>query len=156
MLVDGADIEIPEGITITLDTNTANLSGLTIGGTLQFAEQDVALTSDWIMVQGTLQVGAEGNLFTHQAVITLTGDPAIQNIMGMGTRGIMVMGGTLELHDTSPQTIWSKIDGHIAAGASQLNAVEATGWQIGDQIVIAPTDYYGVAETEDFVLTATN
>ncbi|VAW32093.1 Copper binding protein, plastocyanin/azurin family [hydrothermal vent metagenome] len=151
---DGEVVEIPAGITIMLDTDTANLAGLTIVGTLQFAEQDVSLTSDWILVQGTLQVGTEATPFTNQAVITLTGDPATQNIMGMGTRGIMVMGGVLELHGVSPATIWSKIDGHIAAGANQLTVLDATGWQAGDQIVIAPTDYYGVAESEDFVLTA--
>ncbi|MCP4420852.1 MAG: hypothetical protein GY805_29940, partial [Chloroflexi bacterium] len=154
--VDGEAVEIPAGITITLDTNTANLSGLTIAGTLQFAEQDVTLTSDWILVQGTLQVGTEATPFTHQAIITLTGNPATQDIMGMGTRGIMVMGGTLELHGTSLATVWSKIDEHIAAGANQFDVVDATGWQLGDQIAIAPTDYYGVAETEDFVLTAVN
>ncbi|MEM7113720.1 MAG: G8 domain-containing protein [Chloroflexota bacterium] len=152
----GDAVDIPAGIAVTLDADTADLAGLTIRGVLTFAEQDLALTSDWIVVHGELHIGSEATPFTHQAIITLTGDPATQDIMGMGTRGIMVMGGVLELHGVAPSTVWSRLDAHMAAGAGQLTVTDATGWQVGDRIAIAPTDYYGVAETEDFGLTAVN
>ena len=62
--------------------------------------------------------------------------------MGMGDRGIMVAGGTLNLHGDRTNT-WTKLASTAEAGSSStievLNA--AQGWRAGDMIVLASTDF---------------
>ena len=87
---------------IILDENPPVLSGLTINGKLEFARQNVSLTSQWIIVMGELHIGSVAAPFLQKATITLNGTDTNQSIMGMGTRGIMVMGGLLELHGNPP------------------------------------------------------
>jgi len=154
--VAGAAVEIPEGVHIALDTNTAPLAGLTVNGTLSFCRQDVALTADWILLTGELHVGSESEPFIHHADITLTGSNAAENIMGMGTRGLLVMDGVLELHGNAPEVTWTKINEHADANTTQLIMDQAVDWHVGDQIIIAPTDFYGVAETEQHQIAALN
>ncbi|MFY7886816.1 MAG: G8 domain-containing protein, partial [Dolichospermum sp.] len=122
--------------------NTPELGGLTILGTLHFAHQNLSLSASWIMLHGTLQVGSPQNLFTHKATITLTGSDVNESVMGMGTRGIMVMGGSLELHAASPNILYTKLNQHAAANTTSINVVNNTNWQVTDEIAIAPTDYY--------------
>lgn len=136
---------ISSGKRIWLDVNTANLSGLEIEGELRFMERDLNLTSAWIMLSGGLHIGSENNPFTYQAHIELNGTDVNEDIMGMGTRGILVMGGKLELHGATPEVIWTKINQHAALGATSITLEENVGWQVGDQLVIAPTDYYEAA-----------
>ncbi len=146
--IAGENVTIPADVTILLDQSTPELGGLMIMGTLIFDTQDIELSAEWIMIEGEFHIGSEAEPFTHQAVITLTGNDPTENIMGMGllTRGIMVMGGgTLELHGASPDVVWTKLDQHAEQGSISLDLTEAVDWQIGDEIVIAPTDYYGAA-----------
>ncbi|TNE53234.1 MAG: hypothetical protein EP338_11905 [Bacteroidetes bacterium] len=142
---DGELAQIPENRRILLDENTAQLSGLEIRGILEFMHRDLELQSDYVLVQGRLQIGSNEIPFAEQALITLTGSDSEQSIMDMGTRGILVMGGQLELHGTPPQQVWTKIAAHANAGSTQIELIEATDWSVGDQIVLGPTDYYEAA-----------
>ena len=149
--VDGESVTIPSGTTMVLDTDTAQLAGLTINGTLRFCNQDLALSADWILVHGEFHIGSESEPFTHQATLTLTGDDPDELVMGTAaTRGIMVMGGTLELHGTPPIPAWTKINRHVNAGESVLPLMESVDWLENDHIVLAPTDFYGVSQSESF------
>jgi hypothetical protein len=152
----GEAVTIPHDWHVILDEDTPALGGIMLNGTLEFSRKDLALTADWIMVHGALVVGSEAEAFTHRATITLTGSDPEESIMGMGTRGIMVMGGALELHGAPPARAWTKLNTHAAAGADSLTLAEETGWQAGDQIVVAPTDFYGISETERFTLASVN
>lgn len=154
----GDNVTIPAGTHILLDTNTPPLAGLTIEGILEFDQQDLDLTADWIMVMGEMHIGSEATPFAHQATITLTDDNPNASQMGMGTRGIMVMGGLLEMHGTPPAIPWTKINAHAPAGSTSLSLVESVNWSTGDQVVIAPTDFYeagfGASVTQRLGLTA--
>ncbi len=155
--IAGETVTIPADTTIVLDQSTPDLGGLTVMGTLVFDNQDLELTADWIVVSGALHIGSEAEPFQHQATITLTGDDPAESIMGMGTRGIMVMGGVLELHGQSPTPVWTKINQHAEAGDDFLYTAEPVDWAVNDEIVLAPTDFYGVAETERYqIATAVN
>ena len=140
---NGEAVTIPIGTNILLDENTADLAGLTIHGALEFDTQDLQLTADWILVMGLLEIGTEADLYTHEAVITLNATDTTVNVMGaMGTRGIMVMGGRLDLHGVAPDQVWTKLGAEAPSGITSLNTTDTTGWQINDEIVVAPTDYY--------------
>jgi len=152
--VAGDVVVIDASMQVLLDEDTPALDGLRIAGTLTFDRKDLALTSDWILVQGTMAVGTEAVPFTHRAVITLTEENSDEDIMGMGSRGIMVMGGDLELHGSPPAQTWTQIAAHAEPGATALELVESVDWSAGDEIVIAPTDWYNTAITETSTLAA--
>src|SRR6187399_1722577 len=60
----GEKVEIASGKNVILDVSPPALGGLTINGTLTFADKsDLALTTEWIMVHGELAVGTETTPF---------------------------------------------------------------------------------------------
>ena len=149
--IAGSSVTIPSGVHIMLDESTPALANLTINGTLEFERQDLSLTANWVMVMGALHIGSAAAPFVQKATINLTGTNVNENIMGMGTRGLMIMGGTLELHGTPPTKTWTKINAHAPQGATSLTLMESVNWQVNDQIVVAPTDYYQAGPTENSV-----
>jgi len=146
--VDGDTVEIPENTVYLLDEDSPLLDGLMIHGKLVFARQNLHLQSKWIMIHGDMEVGNESQPFVHQARITLTGNDTTQSVMGMGTRGIMVMGGSFVLVGNSPATTWTKISQHALASATLIHVLEAQDWEVGDEIILSPTDYYEAATGE--------
>jgi cell migration-inducing and hyaluronan-binding protein len=59
---------------------------------------------------------------------------------GMGDRGIMISGGTLNLHGDRTNT-WTKLASTAKAGSTSIEVLNATGWRAGDEIVLASTDF---------------
>ena len=143
--VAGSAVTIPTGIHIILDETPPALANVTINGVLEFARTNLNLTADWIMVMGKLEIGTPTAPFIQKAIITLKGSNTNESVMGMGTRGIMVMGGTLELHGTPPSKIWTKLNNHAAANTTNLSLADPVAWTANDQVAIGITDFYGVA-----------
>lgn len=148
----GAAVVIPAGKTIVLDANTPALGDVRIEGTLKLAERDVAFSAASITLTGTLQAGSAAAPFAHRATITLTGTP-VGNNDGV-SRGLRVNGGKLLLYGISPQPAWTKLNQHADAGTKQLTLKQSTDWKAGNQIVVAPTDHYGISSTETFTLAS--
>jgi hypothetical protein len=137
----GDKVEIPSGKEVILDVSPPALGGLTINGKLSFADKsDLELTTEWIMVHGELEVGTEAKPFTHKATITLANNVKDEQMMGMGDRGIMLSGGTLNLHGDRTNT-WTKLAATAAAGATSIQVLNAAQWRVGDEIVLASTDF---------------
>jgi hypothetical protein len=137
----GDKVEIPAGRTVVLDVSPPALSGLTVMGKLSFADKsDLTLSTEWIMLHGELEVGTEAKPFTHNATITLTDNVKEEEMMGMGDRGIMLSGGTLNLHGTRTNT-WTKLAKTAEAGSTSIEVLNATQWRAGDEIVLASTDF---------------
>lgn len=135
----GAEVVIPAGATIRLDLTPPPLRSVTVLGRLEFADRDLSLTTDWMVIKGSLSIGSESSPFTKRAVITLTG-PSTDAIDGAGAKVLAVIGGTAELVGR-PRTTWTKLSATAAPGASQLTVVGPIDWQPGDRIVIASTDF---------------
>src|ERR1700689_4011898 len=94
-----AVVTIGRDMDVVLDVTPPELHGLTINGKLSFADnKDLELSTEWIMVHGELEIGTEAKPHAHKATITLTDNVKDEQLMGMGDRGIMVAGGTLNLH----------------------------------------------------------
>ena len=55
-------------------------------------------------------------------------------------RGIMLMGGTLNLHGDRTNT-WTKLAKTAEAGSNSIEVLNAAGWRVGDEIVLASTDF---------------
>ncbi len=137
----GDKITIPAGKSVLLDVSPPALGGLTINGTLRFSDAtDVELTTEWIMLHGELEIGTEARPHTRKATITLTDNVKEEEMMGMGDRGIMLSGGTLNLHGNIQNT-WSKLARTAEAGSTSITVLNASSWRAGDEIVLASTDY---------------
>jgi hypothetical protein len=149
----GADVIVPAGATVVLDTDTASLGTLRIEGTLRFGDTDVELKADAIQVTGALQIGTAAAPHPHRATVTLTGQPAARGNDGLA-RGLNVIGGRLELHGAAPQPVWTRLAEHAGAGSRRLTLAAPTDWRTGATVAVGPTDFYGVAATERLVLAA--
>jgi G8 domain len=149
----GAQVVVPAGATVVLDTSTADLGNLSIEGTLRFAAADVELKAAAIQVSGALLIGKADAPHLNRATITLTGQPAAAGNNGIA-RGLNIQGGRLELHGAAPQPVWTRLGDHAAAGASALTLAAATNWRAGDTIAVGPSDFYGFAATERLELAA--
>jgi hypothetical protein len=137
----GDKVEIASGKQVILDVSPPALGGLTISGKLSFADEaDLELSTEWIMVHGELEIGTEAVPFTHKATITLTDNVKDEQLMGMGDRGIMLSGGTLNLHGNITNT-WTRLAETAEKGSSTIEVLNADQWQAGDEIVLASTDF---------------
>src|SRR4029434_1078839 len=144
---EGALVTIDPGMDVVLDVSTPPLRGLTINGKLSFANnKDLELTTEWIMLHGELEIGTEKAPHTRKATITLTNNVKDEAISGVGgttdkvDRGIMLMGGTLNLHGDRQNT-WTKLARTAEAGSNSIEVLNAAGWRVGDEIVLASTDF---------------
>ncbi|MCU1335802.1 MAG: hypothetical protein JWO19_1383 [Bryobacterales bacterium] len=141
-----AVVTIGRDMDVVLDVTPPALHGLTINGKLSFADnKDLELTTEWIMVHGELEIGTEAKPHTHQATITLTDNVKDEDFGGLGgndrsDRGIMLMGGTLNLHGDRTNS-WTKLSSTANAGATSIQVLNAAGWRVGDEIVLASTDF---------------
>src|SRR5215475_244566 len=142
----GDKVTIEKGKDVLLDVSPPALNGLTIEGKLSFADnKDLELTTEWIMVHGELEIGTEAKPHTHNATITLTDNVKNEDFGGLGggdrsDRGIMLMGGTLNLHGTEKSS-WTKLAKTAAAGSNTIEVVSPGDWKKGETIVLASTDF---------------
>jgi cell migration-inducing and hyaluronan-binding protein len=154
--VAGDKVTIGRDRDVILDVSPPALGGLSIDGKLTFADNaDLELTTEWIMVHGELAIGSEARPYTRKATITLTDNVKGEDVMaGMGDRGIMLSGGTLNLHGDRTNT-WTKLASTAKAGSSSIQVLDAAGWRAGDEVVLASTDY-DPRQAERRTITAIN
>lgn len=138
----GDNVTLPMGKRIVLDVSPPPLSGVTIpaGSALEFAEQDLTLTTEWVMIHGELRIGSEAAPFTHTAEIVFTNTTPGEDIMGMGDRVLGVMDGVLELHG-APKLPWTRLSTTASAGSSTLSLETAPDWTPGSALTLTSTDF---------------
>ncbi|HKE85687.1 MAG TPA: G8 domain-containing protein, partial [Vicinamibacterales bacterium] len=140
-------VTIEKDMNVILDVSPPALRSVTINGKLSFADnKDLELTTEWIMVHGELEIGTEARPHTRKATITLTDNVKDEDMSGVGgtsdrsDRGVMMMGGTLNLHGNRMNS-WTKLSKTADAGSNSIEVLNAAGWRAGDEIVLASTDF---------------
>jgi len=137
----GDIVTIGEGIDVVLDVSPPALNGINLDGKLSFSDAaDIELTTEWIFLRGELEAGTERNPHTRNATITLTNNVPDENINGMGDRGILIVEGTLSLHGDR-ENAWTKLAETAEAGSTRIEVLDASEWRVGDEIVLASTDF---------------
>ena len=138
----GDAVTIGRDKNVVLDVSPPTLRSLTIQGKLTFSdERDLELATDWIYVPGgQLEIGTEVKPHTRKATITLTDNVPGEDVNTMGDRGIVLMRGTLNLHGDREHT-WTKLARTAQAGSAEIEVLDARGWRVGDEIVLASTDF---------------
>jgi G8 domain/Right handed beta helix region len=153
----GSNVLIPAGTVLILDESPPNLNSLTIDGELRFSDSKaIALHAGYIVVAGSLLLGTSQAPLRNSASITLTGTKNSSDALGMGTRGIFVNGGRLEMFGITPQPNVVTLGDHAGAGTKLLPLSAQVNWQSGDSIVVSPTDYYGIGSTEKHTISSNN
>src|SRR5262245_36609223 len=145
--VAGEKVTIDAGKDVVLDVSTPALAGVTVNGKLSFANTaDTERTTEWIMLHGELEIGTENAPHTRKATITFTNNVKDEDVSGVGgdtdtvDRGIMLIGGSLTLHGDRTNTC-TKLSSTANAGATSIQVLNAAGWKVGDEIVLASTDF---------------
>ena len=141
------DVIIPNGIRVTL-SGTMEARSVSVSGILSpfNLTTDFELITEGVMIQdgGLMQVGSVANPYTANGIVTLTGTDPNGVLMGnafMGTKLIGVMpNARLELHGIVKKT-WTQLNATASAGATSITLKETIDWEIGDEIVIASTDF---------------
>ena len=141
-----AFIMVTAGVDLKLDT-TVRVGGLTIaqGGTLTFAKaKTVGISSNAnISVLGKLCMKPKDATITHTIKFTGIdeskfvggGMDIIDSDVGLWVRGA----GQVDLQG-SAKTAWTRATGSFSKGNKTISCIRPpTGWQIGDEISIAPT-----------------
>ncbi|TMM30634.1 T9SS type A sorting domain-containing protein [Polaribacter aestuariivivens] len=155
------DVVIPAGIRVSL-SGTMAVRTIRVDGNLGplNLNTDLNLTTKGIMVHdgGLFQIGSETNPYTANGTITLTGSDPAEVLMGntlMGSKLIGVMSNArLELHGVQRKT-WTQLNATAEKGATSITLKEQINWKIGDQIVIASTDF-DPHQAEKRTITAIN
>ncbi len=155
------DVIIPAGRTVTL-LGTCKAKSITVNGKLtaisgQANNAGFNLEAKWIMLMGAnaaLEIGTKASPYisTDGGIITLMGTDPKELIPNstVNSKAIMVMdGATLNLQGKVIEKTWTQINKTVKIGDTQLEFKEDMDihWKIGDQIVLASSDF-DMNETE--------
>ncbi len=137
----GDVVTVGAGIDVVLDVSPPALNGMNVDGKLSFStDHDVELTTEWILLRGELFAGSESDPHTRNVTFTLTNNVPDEEINGMGDRGILIVGGRLSLHGDR-ENAWTKLAETAEAGSTRIEVLDASEWRVGDEIVLASTDF---------------
>lgn len=155
---DDAKALIPEGIKLTYSgDNEAELFTLRVDGELDFAaDANSTLIVDTFVVSpsGTLTIGTEANpiqddvdvniVFANNGPIDTDWDPTLLS------RGL-ISHGKVDIHGQEKDSHEKVIEDPMAGDTSIAFGTIPTGWEVGDTIVIAGTEYEGYYNWEPSV-----
>jgi hypothetical protein len=138
------NITVPSGTSILLDESPPLMFYLRIEGELIFDERNLTLDAHFIylMNSGHLWIGNEDCDYTSSATVTLHGDWSNLPFEGMGSKVIGVYPGSqLDIHGSVHKPTWTRLGQTVVKGSDRITLLEPVDWQIGDEIIIASTDF---------------
>lgn len=149
VLVNYPYMTVQPGTTYVIGSANYNFSLLKVRGTLVAPQNhDVNITSNYILVEddGRFQIGQELSPYQEEATITLNGSNLNQH-SGMGTKFLGAMdNAVIELHGKE-KVSWTKLRETVNAGVSTIKVKDAVDWEVGDEIIIAPSGAPGRTPT---------
>lgn len=134
-----------------MDT-TNDLSQVVVSGTLVFERRPGKVTNLrtmglFVQAGGRLVIGTECCPYDTKARITLLDPvPFDKNVnlgnFGFGTKVFAVMkGGSVEIFGAVRLPTWTEVSTTLPKGATNITLRDAHQWQVGDEIVVAGTDF---------------
>ena len=141
--------EIAAGHLVTFDASSAEVTSLTVRGTLRVARDRstrLAVRCN-LIVYGTLDMGRDGDEIPshvrHDLVFRLTQARAAAFVGGPNFAatdcGLWAM-GRFDAHGAKLTRAWGKLNADVAAGATKLTVEgDVSDWPVGGQIVLTHT-----------------
>ena len=147
----GEAIQIPAGRSLLVDVDKVpQLSFIVVEGVLIFApdanpNHQRTFDAGYIFVNGGyMEVGTEAFPYTSKMTITMHGDVSTPAIPIYGNKNIAVRRGELHLVGKPREVTWTKLYSTSAAGANTITLLPQPAsfdWAVGEEIVIASSDY---------------
>ncbi|XP_069372727.1 PKHD1 like 1, tandem duplicate 1 [Paralichthys olivaceus] len=159
---DGADVVIPAGKWVVLDSDTPKLNKLTVIGVLEIPDSmnssstrtsrstpvysTLVIDAVYISIQGgRLIAGWDDKPFRGELHFKLRGnhrtpDWPLPNGPNQGSKVLGVF-GTLELYGQPHNVYHTKLAATASAGSNTLTLSQSVDWQVGDEVLISTTSY---------------
>ena len=136
------DITIPAGLNVKIDTN-ANLGHVRVEGKLLCPTSGrYTLTTDGILVIGqnaAFECGTQASPYQGELQLVFKNN---RDLNGMGAKAFVAMsGGTLSLHGKPGKGGFQYLVTTAVAGSRSIKVENASGWQVGDTLVIASSNF---------------
>ena len=107
-----------------------------------------------------MEIGTEENRYTSKITITMHSSKFDPNLPIFGNKVIGVNYGTLEMHGVERPITWTEMEETAEIGATSITLLAVTGdpldWKVGEEIVIASTDFAGRNAEQRTIETITN
>jgi hypothetical protein len=155
-------VEIEPNEVVFID-QSVDIDELIINGELhcdQSVTDPIEIKASTIYVNGIFQCGTQNSPFTNQLTISLK-PRNVNPLSNPSYRGFIVnSNGKLILNGSSEKAGYLKLNQTLEPGQSNIvlsSSVQTIKreWEVGDQIVIAPSSY-SFHEDEEFIITAIN
>ena len=146
---DGDSVYIPVGQTLVVDSDSSPiLKAVLIEGALIFApnanpNHHRTFDAEYIYVStnALLEIGTETSRYTSKLTITMHGTKESAQLPMYGNKGIFVRQGTLDIHGVQRTYTWTELATTVDVGKNQITLNAKTDWSVGEEIVVAPTDF---------------
>ena len=131
------------GQVILVDVSTPILYSVLIEGGIIFEdERDLEFNAIMIICHMCfIQIGTEATPFTHKLTITLYGKKEDKQLPIYGNKGLIVHHGKIDIFGEVRTPTWTLLASTAEKGASTITLKDAVDWRVGEQIVIATTDW---------------
>ena len=151
---EGEAVNVPKGLHLLVDIDhSPKLSFVNVEGSLIFPPDDDpehhrTFDAHYILVRGGyMEAGTEEYRYTSRLTITMHSSKYDTSLPIFGNKVIGVNYGELELHGIERPVTWTDLKYTAEAGATEIILNDVVGepldWRVGEEIVIAPTDYSG-------------
>lgn len=143
---DGHRIIIAAGHTVTYDETSSTYgddttSGITVNGTLRFSRsvntELICRGTLTVSATGTLDMGTEASPISSVSAVLAINDSAVlaanKYSLTKSASGQVYMAGATRTRRTT-------LTAQATSGATSIQVAAATGWQVGDTLLLIPTD----------------
>ncbi|CUG86307.1 transmembrane protein, putative [Bodo saltans] len=139
----GDSAVVSEGDVVMVDYSPPRFFLIIVMGTMLFDDTtDITVECTYIMINyGRLIVGTPEKPYTHHAVIRLWGDRLTPEIPVHGSKVVALRHGSIDMHGVKRQPTWTRVATTAYQGTTTIYVNGPVDWQIGEFIVIAPTDF---------------
>ena len=154
--VEGDLVYVPKGMALYVDQSTPRLDGIIVeDGKLIFADEvDMEIHTNLITVnRGEFRAGTEKKPYQHKLTFIMYGSYYGKQQPMFGNKGIGCMECKFSMHGTPRTKTWSLLSSTVNAGVSTLSVSDTVDWQVGEEIVVASTNF-DHNEAERRIITA--
>jgi hypothetical protein len=140
---------------ILVDVSTPILCSVMIEGGIIFEdEKDLEFNAHIVICHMCfIQMGTEAAPHTHKLTITLHGKKDDKQLPVYGNKGLIVHHGQIDIFGEVRTPTWTLLANTAIKGATTVTLQEAVDWRVGEEIVIATTDW-DIEHSETRFITA--
>lgn len=155
---EGDSIVVPKGETLIIDASTPKLYVVIVEGTLTFLDGvDLTMDATYIVIrEGKFTAGTWEEPRNSKLTITLHGTFQDRQLPEMGNKVIGCHQCTLDIHGTPRTPTWTLMSETAEAGATSILVDDAVDWQVGEEIIIASSDWNHLQSERRFITSVTN